>query len=162
MVIGQSKRKSLQQKTKTYSAIMSSLKKLKEVVVAARKDAPKKSGRSSMLSTEYVEETDAEDDSDGSDSSSEIAPDSISIKTNNPTVPDRKGLNGSALPKASTTAPKAVSVASSDSESNTGSESESTHSSGSEDSSSDSAGDNKGKGSGSVTTNSATATGAKR
>jgi len=141
---------------------MSSLKKLKEAVVAARKDPPKKTGKPSMLSTEYVEETDPEDDSDGSDSSVETAPKSVLTKAKDTPVLDRKGLNGSAQIKASTTAPKAGSVASSDSESDTGSESESTHSSGSEDSSSDSAGDNKEKGSGSGTTNPTTVPGTKR
>lgn len=144
---------------------MPSLKKLKEAVVAAKKNSPKKTGKSSMLSKEYIEETDAEDESTESDSSVETAPKSTTKKAIPlPTLPS-KGLNGPVQTKPSSSAPKAASVApsESDSESKSGSESESTASSGSEDTSDDSpTTENKEKGSDPVRINSTIVTGIKR
>lgn len=146
---------------------MPSLKKLKEAVVAAKKNSPKKTGKPSMLSNEYIEETDAEDESTESDSSVENAPKSTSTKATPLPTMLSKGINGPVQTKPLSSAPKAASLApsQSDSESNSGSESESESaaSSGSEDTSEDSpTTENKEKGSDPVRLNSTIVTGTKR
>jgi hypothetical protein len=147
---------------------MSSLKKLKEAVVAARKAPPKRTGKPSKLSSEYVDGTDAEDDSTSSESSVETVPKVNSTKTkDSPKLPSKRP-NGSAQTKASSTAPKAASVASSDGETDSGSGSgsesgsDSADSSSSDDSTSDGLRQSKGKGSDPIRTNSTAVAGPKR